>query len=91
MAASLTYPAKKVMAVVGDGGFLDRSYGNRKTAVRLKLNITVIVFRDGGYNMVAFQQELDRWAYFRHGVRKSGPREVRGKFRMRGYAGQPTG
>jgi len=24
----------------------------------LKLNITVIVFRDGGYNMVAFQQEL---------------------------------
>ena len=29
-----------------------------ETAVRLKLNITVIIFRDGGYNMVAFQQEL---------------------------------
>ena len=29
-----------------------------ETAVRLKLNITVIVFRAGGYNMVAFQQDL---------------------------------
>jgi acetolactate synthase I/II/III large subunit len=57
MAASLTYPAKKVVAVVGDGGFLYSSM-ELETAVRLKLNITVIVFRDGGYNMVAFQQEL---------------------------------
>jgi acetolactate synthase-1/2/3 large subunit len=57
MAASLTYPSKKVLAVVGDGGFLYSSM-ELETAVRLKLNITVIVFRDGGYNMVAFQQEL---------------------------------
>jgi acetolactate synthase I/II/III large subunit len=57
MAASLTYPAKKVVAVVGDGGFLYSSM-ELETAVRLKLNITVIIFRDGGYNMVAFQQEL---------------------------------
>jgi acetolactate synthase-1/2/3 large subunit len=57
LAASLTHPAKKVVAVVGDGGFLYSSM-ELETAVRLKLNITVIVFRDGGYNMVAFQQEL---------------------------------
>jgi acetolactate synthase-1/2/3 large subunit len=57
MAASLTYPSKKVLAVVGDGGFLYSSM-ELETAVRLKLNITVTVFRDGGYNMVAFQQEL---------------------------------
>jgi acetolactate synthase I/II/III large subunit len=56
MAASLTYPAKKVVAVVGDGGFLYSSM-ELETAVREKLNITVIVFRDGSYNMVAFQQE----------------------------------
>jgi acetolactate synthase I/II/III large subunit len=56
MAASLTYPAKKVVAVVGDGGYLYSSM-ELETAVREKLNITVIVFRDGGYNMVAFQQE----------------------------------
>lgn len=57
MAASLAYPSKKVVAVVGDGGFLYSSM-ELETAVRTKLNITVVVFRDGGYNMVAFQQEL---------------------------------
>jgi acetolactate synthase I/II/III large subunit len=57
MAASLTYPAKKVVAVVGDGGFLYSSM-ELETAVRSKLNITVLIFRDGAYNMVAFQQKL---------------------------------
>jgi len=56
MAASFTYPSKKTVAVVGDGGFLYSSM-ELETAVRSKLNITVIVFRDGGYNMVAFQEE----------------------------------
>jgi|SRR5580698_7624398 acetolactate synthase-1/2/3 large subunit len=53
----LTYLARKVVGVVGDAGFLYSSM-ELETAVRLKLNITVIVFRDGGYNMVAFQQGL---------------------------------
>jgi acetolactate synthase-1/2/3 large subunit len=57
MAASLIYPGKKAVATVGDGGFLYSSM-ELETAVRLKQNITVLVFRDGGYNMVAFQQEL---------------------------------
>jgi acetolactate synthase I/II/III large subunit len=57
MAANLVYPGKKVVAVVGDGGFLYSSM-ELETAVRLKQNITVLVIRDGGYNMVAFQQEL---------------------------------
>jgi acetolactate synthase I/II/III large subunit len=56
MAGSLTYPAKKAVAVVGDGGFLYSSM-ELETAVREKLNITVIVFRDGSYNMVAIQEE----------------------------------
>ena len=57
MAANLIYPGKKAVATVGDGGFLYSSM-ELETAVRLKQNITVLVFRDGGYNMVAFQQEL---------------------------------
>ena len=56
MAASFCYPAKKTVAVVGDAGFLYSSM-ELETAVRSKLNITVIVFRDGGYNMVAFQEQ----------------------------------
>ncbi|MBV8834547.1 MAG: acetolactate synthase AlsS, partial [Acidobacteriaceae bacterium] len=57
MAASLIYPQKKVVATVGDGGFLYSSM-DLETAVRKGLNITVLIYRDGGYNMVAFQQEL---------------------------------
>jgi acetolactate synthase-1/2/3 large subunit len=56
IAASLLYPAKKVIATVGDAGFLYSSM-DLETAVREKANITVFVFRDGTYNMVAFQQQ----------------------------------
>jgi acetolactate synthase-1/2/3 large subunit len=57
MAAGIVYPGKKVVATVGDGGFLYSSM-ELETAVRLKLNMTVFILRDGGYNMVAFQQQL---------------------------------
>jgi acetolactate synthase I/II/III large subunit len=57
MAAAFTYPGKKAIASVGDGGFLYSSM-ELETAVRQKLNITVLVYRDGGYNMVAFGQML---------------------------------
>jgi acetolactate synthase-1/2/3 large subunit len=56
IAASLLYPAKKVIATVGDAGFLYSSM-DLETAVREKANITVFIFRDGTYNMVAFQQQ----------------------------------
>ena len=57
MAASFLYPGRKAVATVGDGGFLYSSM-ELETAVRHKLDLTVFVFRDGGYNMVAFQQQL---------------------------------
>jgi acetolactate synthase-1/2/3 large subunit len=57
IAASLLYPHKKVVATVGDAGFLYSSM-DLETAIRAKANITVFVFREGTYNMVAFQQEL---------------------------------
>jgi len=57
MAASFLYPGRKAVVTVGDGGFLYSSM-ELETAVRHKLNLTVFVFRDGGYNMVAFQQQL---------------------------------
>jgi acetolactate synthase-1/2/3 large subunit len=56
IAASLLYPARKVVATVGDAGFLYSSM-DLETAVREKANIAVFVFRDGTYNMVAFQQQ----------------------------------
>jgi acetolactate synthase-1/2/3 large subunit len=54
MAGAIVYPGKKVVATVSDRGFLYSSM-KLETAVRLKLNLTVFVLRDGGYNMVAFQ------------------------------------
>jgi acetolactate synthase-1/2/3 large subunit len=56
IAASLLYPSKKVVATVGDAGFLYSSM-DLETAVREKANITIFIFRDGTYNMVAFQQQ----------------------------------
>jgi acetolactate synthase-1/2/3 large subunit len=56
IAASLIYPARKVVATVGDAGFLYSSM-DLETAVREKANITVFIFRDGTYNMVGFQQQ----------------------------------
>ena len=56
IAASLLHPANKVVATVGDAGFLYSSM-ELETAIRIKANITVFVFRDGTYNMVAFQQQ----------------------------------
>ena len=53
--ASMVYPNQKTVAVTGDGGFLFSSM-ELETAIRLKLNMTVFVLRDGTYNMVAFQQ-----------------------------------
>ncbi len=57
IAAALLHPERKVIASVGDGGFLYSSM-DLETAVRSHLNITVLVYRDGGYDMVAFQQVL---------------------------------
>ncbi len=41
----MVYPDRKVMAICGDGGFMMNSQ-EMETAVRLKLNITVLILRD---------------------------------------------
>ena len=45
MASAMIYPDRKVMAICGDGGFMMNSQ-EMETAVRLKLNITVLVLND---------------------------------------------
>ena len=56
IAASLARPGGKVLSVSGDGGFLF-SAAELETAVRLKSNLVHMIWSDGGYNMVAFQEE----------------------------------
>ncbi|MGC9199293.1 MAG: acetolactate synthase AlsS [Acidobacteriaceae bacterium] len=55
IAACLVRPSEKVLSVSGDGGFLFSSM-ELETAVRLKCNLVHMVWIDGSYNMVAFQE-----------------------------------
>lgn len=56
MAAKLINPGKKVIAVCGDGGFMMNSQ-EMETAVRLKLNIIVIILNDSAFGMIKWKQE----------------------------------
>jgi len=55
IAACLVRPTEKVISISGDGGFLF-SAAELETAVRLKCNLVHIVWIDGGYDMVRFQE-----------------------------------
>ena len=55
MASAMLYPGRKVMAICGDGGFMMNSQ-EMETAVRLKLNLTVLILNDGAYGMIRWKQ-----------------------------------
>lgn len=55
MAARLVHPNTPIVAVCGDGGFMMNSQ-ELETAVRLKMNLTVIILRDDGYGMIRWKQ-----------------------------------
>jgi acetolactate synthase I/II/III large subunit len=55
IATKIVYPGRKVAAVCGDGGFLMNSQ-ELETAVRLKLDLVVIVLRDDAYGMIKWKQ-----------------------------------
>jgi acetolactate synthase-1/2/3 large subunit len=56
IAAGLVYPERKVLGIAGDGGFL-MNVQEMETAVRLKSNITMMVWEDGGYGLIAWKQQ----------------------------------
>jgi acetolactate synthase-1/2/3 large subunit len=56
IAAKLIQPECRVVAVCGDGGFMMNSQ-EMETAVRLKLDITVIILNDSSYGMIKWKQE----------------------------------
>ncbi len=57
ISAALVRPNTKVVSVSGDGGFLF-SAQDLETAVRLKLPIVHVIWNDGAYDMVKFQEEV---------------------------------
>src|SRR5690606_289451 len=55
MAAQMVHPDRRVVALAGDGGFMMNSQ-ELETAVRLNLNLTMIVVRDNAYGMIKWKQ-----------------------------------
>ncbi len=55
MMSAMIYPDRKVMAICGDGGFMMNDQ-EMETAVRLGLNLTVLILRDDAYGMIRWKQ-----------------------------------
>jgi acetolactate synthase-1/2/3 large subunit len=56
MMAKMLYPDTQVVAVCGDGGFMMNAQ-EMETAVRLELNLLVIVLNDNAYGMIKWKQQ----------------------------------
>lgn len=55
MAAKLVFPDRSVTAICGDGGFMMNSQ-ELETAVRLKLDLVILILRDDAYGMIKWKQ-----------------------------------
>ena len=55
MMTAMLYPDRRVMAICGDGGFMMNSQ-ELETAVRLGLNLVVLILRDNAYGMIRWKQ-----------------------------------
>ncbi len=55
MAAKMVFPGRRVMAICGDGGFMMNSQ-ELETAVRLKLDLIVLILNDSSYGMIRWKQ-----------------------------------
>lgn len=58
IAAKLTYPDRRVLAVCGDGGFLMNAQ-EMETATRLGANIVAMIWEDGGYGLISWKQDTE--------------------------------
>ena len=55
MAAKIVHPDRRVMAICGDGGFMMNSQ-EMETAVRLGLDLVVLILKDDAYGMIKWKQ-----------------------------------
>lgn len=55
MAARLVYPDRPIVAICGDGGFMMNSQ-EMETAVRLDMNLVIVILKDDAYGMIRWKQ-----------------------------------
>ncbi len=63
MMAAINHPDRRVLAVCGDGGFMMNSQ-ELETAVRLGLNLVVLIVQDNAYGMIRWKQAVDEFPDF---------------------------
>jgi acetolactate synthase I/II/III large subunit len=63
MMAAMLFPDRRVLAVCGDGGLMMNAQ-ELETAVRLKLNLVVLIFEDNAYGMIRWKQATDGFPDF---------------------------
>ena len=63
MMAAMLHPKRRVLAVCGDGGFMMNSQ-EMETAVRLCLNLVVVILNDSAYGMIRWKQAVDGFPDF---------------------------
>ena len=56
IAAKITHPERKVVAVCGDGGFMMNSQ-ELETAIRLGLDLVVVILNDNAFGMIKWKQK----------------------------------
>ena len=56
VSAKLLYPDRRILAVTGDGGFM-MNCQELETAVRLRLNIVVLIIDDASYGLIKWKQD----------------------------------
>ncbi len=61
--AAMLNPSRRVLAVCGDGGFMMNSQ-EMETALRLKVNLVVLVLQDNAFGMIRWKQAVDGFPDF---------------------------
>jgi acetolactate synthase-1/2/3 large subunit len=61
--AALLNPGRKVLSICGDGGFMMNSQ-ELETAVRLKVNLVILILEDRAYGMIRWKQAVDGFEDF---------------------------
>ncbi len=60
MMAAMLNPGKRVLAICGDGGFMMNAQ-ELETAIRLGLNLVVLILEDNAYGMIRWKQAVDHF------------------------------
>ncbi|MCF7922994.1 MAG: acetolactate synthase large subunit [Candidatus Marinimicrobia bacterium] len=87
LAAKLARPEKRVVAVMGDGGFL-MNVQEIETAKRIGVGFPILIFNDNDYGLISWKQESHSGRSFGTNLTNPNYVELARAFSIKGYAPQ---